>query len=207
MESAIIVARCSTNEKKQDVQRQVQELQEKYSKLYDIVEVKAYYRSGTKNQIDNKEILNLVKTKKIQNIIVSEISRLSRRVIHFLEFVEVTNDLKVNIVIDNHGLNTLNSDNSVNLMTKTMLTIGSSFAEMELQQTMQRMNSGRKKYIREGGKLGRKSGTKETPDEYLKKHKDVVRKLKAGKSIRETMKLTEKSTGTVQRVKKLLKTS
>ncbi len=207
METAIIVARCSTTEKKQDVQRQVEELQEKYSKLYDIVEVKAYYRSGTKNQIDNKEILQLVKAKGIENIIVSEISRLSRRVIHFLEFVEVTNNLKVNIVIDNHGLNTLNSDKSVNLMTKTMLTIGASFAEMELQQTMQRMNSGRKKYIREGGKLGRKEGSTETPAEYLKKHSDVVKYLKQEQSIRNTMKLTGKSTGTVQKVRKLLKTS
>jgi DNA invertase Pin-like site-specific DNA recombinase len=207
METAIIVARCSTNEKKQDVQRQVQELQEKYSKLYDIVEVKAYYKSGTKNQKDNTDVLELVKVKGIENIIVSEISRLSRRVIHFLEFVELTSEMKVNIVIDNHGLNTLNGDKTVNLMTKTMLTIGASFAEMELQQTMQRMNRGRKKYIREGGKLGRNKGSQETPAEFLSKHKDIVKHLKAGQSIRNTMILTSKSSGTVQKVKKLLTSS
>jgi DNA invertase Pin-like site-specific DNA recombinase len=90
-------------------------------------------------------------------------------------------------------------------MTKTMLTIGATFAEMELQTTMQRMNSGRKKYIKEGGKLGRKTGSKESNREFLAKHKDVVKQLNQGQSIRNTMKLTEKSSNTVQKVKKLIR--
>jgi DNA invertase Pin-like site-specific DNA recombinase len=204
MESAIIVARCSTSEKKQDVQRQVQELQTKYGNIYNVVEVIAYYQSGTKNQKDNTDILNLVKELGVQNIIVSEVSRLSRKVVDFLQFVEVTNDLGVNIVIDNHGLSTLNSDKTINIMTQTMLTIGASFASLELKTTMQRMNSGRRKFIKDGGTLGRTEGTKETSQEFLNKHKDVLRYLKSGQSIRNTMILTNKSSGTVQKVKKFL---
>lgn len=143
----------------------------------------------------------MVKDLTIQNIIVSEVSRVSRKVVDFLQFVEVTNEIGVNIVIDNHGLSTLNSDKSVNLMTQTMLTIGASFASMELKQTMERMNSGRKKYVKDGGKLGRNEG-KETPQQFLNKHKDVVKHLKAGQSIRNTMVLTSKSSGTIQKVKK-----
>lgn len=206
MQSAIIVARCSTTEKRQDVQRQVLELKEKYSTQFDIVEVKAYYRSGTKNQNDNKEILELAESRGIENIIVSEISRLSRKVIDFLRFVEVTNKEGINVIIDNHGLNTLNIDKTVNQMTKTMLTIGATFAEMELQTTMQRMNSGRNKYIKDGGLLGRKEGSKESRSEFLNKHKDVVKYLNSGQSIRNTMTLTKKSTGTVQKVKKYITT-
>ena len=205
METAIIVARCSTTEKKQDVQRQVQELQEKYKNQFDIVEVYSYYESGTKNQSQNKEILKLVQDKGIQNIIVSEISRIARRVIKVLEFVEAANEEKVNIIIDNYNLQTLTPEKEVNQMVHMMLTFGASFAQMELDSTMKRMNSGRKKYIKEGGKLGRKEGTKETPSEFLAKHKDVVKHLKAGQSIRNTMTLTNKSTGTVQKVKKLMK--
>jgi DNA invertase Pin-like site-specific DNA recombinase len=204
MESAILVARCSTTEKKQDVQRQVQELQTKYGNIYNVVEVIAYYQSGTKNQKDNTDILNLVKELGVQNIIVSEVSRLSRKVVDFLQFVEVTNDLGVNIVIDNHGLSTLNSDKTINIMTQTMLTIGASFASLELKTTMQRMNSGRRKFIKDGGTLGRTEGTKETSQEFLSKHKDVLRNLKSGQSIRNTMILTNKSSGTVQKVKKIL---
>ncbi len=204
METAIIIGRCSTTEKKQDVQRQVQELQEKYDNQFKIVEVKAYYMSGTKNQKINDDILKLVKELNIQNVIVSEVSRVSRKVVDFLQFVEITNDLGVNIIIDNHGLSTLNQDKTVNIMTQTMLTIGASFASMELKQTMQRMNSGRKKYIKDGGKLGRNIGTTETPQQFINKHKDVVRHLKSGQSIRNTMVLTSKSSGTVQKIKKLL---
>lgn len=204
METAIIIGRCSTTEKRQDVQRQVQELQEKYGNRFDIVEVKSYYMSGTKNQKINQEILNLVKNLNIQNIIVSEVSRVSRKVVDFLQFVEVTNGLGVNVVIDNHGLSTLNADKTINLMTQTMLTIGASFASMELKQTMERMNSGRKKYIKDGGKLGRSKGTTETPQQFMTKHRDVVKHLKAGQSIRNTMTLTSKSSGTVQKVKRMI---
>ncbi|MCY2685937.1 hypothetical protein [Salinimicrobium sp. TH3] len=73
-ETAIIIGRCSTTEKKQDVQMQLQELQEKYNNRFDIVEVKAYYMSGTMNQKINQDILNLVKELNIQNIMVSELA-------------------------------------------------------------------------------------------------------------------------------------
>jgi DNA invertase Pin-like site-specific DNA recombinase len=203
METAIIVARCSTTEKKQDVTRQVKELQEKYSTLYDIVEVYSYYESGTKNSQDNDNILSIVKEKRIDNIIVSEISRIARRVIKVLQFVEVCNESKVNVVIDNYNLHTLTKEKEVNQMVHMMLTMGASFAQMELDSTMKRMNSGRRKFIKEGGKLGRNEGTTETPQQFLAKHKDVVKYLKAGQSVRNTMTLTSKSSGTVQKVRKL----
>lgn len=204
METAIIVARCSTTEKKQDVSRQVKELQEKYSPQYDIVEVYSYYESGTKNTQDNANILNIVKAKGIQNVIVSEISRIARRVIKVLEFVEVCNESRVNVIIDNYNLHTLTTEKEVNQMVHMMLTIGASFAQMELDSTMKRMNSGRRKFIKEGGRLGRTPGTEETTQQFLTKHKDVVKHLKAGQSIRNTMTLTSKSSGTVQKVKKMM---
>ncbi len=204
METAIIVARCSTTDKRQDVNRQVKELQEKYSPQYNIVEVYSYYESGTKNSQANTNILNIVKEKGISNIIVSEISRIARRVIKVLQFVEVCNDNKVNVVIDNYNLHTLTKEKEVNQIVHMMLTMGASFAQMELDSTMKRMNSGRNKYVKEGGKLGRMEGSTETPNQFLAKHRDVVKHLKAGQSIRNTMTLTSKSSGTVQKVKKLM---
>lgn len=204
METAIVVARCSTTEKKQDVTRQVKELQEKYSNLYNIVEVYSYYESGTKNSQDNDNILSIVKEKGIDNIIVSEISRIARRVIKVLQFVEVCNERKVNVVIDNYNLHTLTKEKEVNQMVHMMLTMGASFAQMELDSTMKRMNSGRKKFIKEGGRLGRTEGTTETSQQFLAKHRDVAKHLRAGQSIRNTMTLTSKSSGTVQKVKKLI---
>jgi len=204
METAIIIARCSTNEKKQDVNRQVEELKEKYSNQFNIVEVYSYYESGTKNNKQNDEVLELVNNKGIQNIIVSEISRIARRVIKVLKFVEVCNTNKINIIIDNYNLHTLTKDKEVNEMVHMMLTMGASFAQMELNSTMKRMNSGRNKYIKDGGTLGRKEGSKETNSEFLSKHKDIMKQIKQGQSVRNIMKITGKSSGTIMKIKKIL---
>ena len=54
MEKAIIVSRCSSNEKRQDVSRQTYDLYNKCSKMYDIVEKLEYYKSGEKNDKELK---------------------------------------------------------------------------------------------------------------------------------------------------------
>ncbi len=101
-------------------------------------------------------------------------------------------------------MHSLNADKTENIVTKTMLQIGAAFAEMELRQTQQQLNSGRTKYIASGGRLGRSKDSKETSEQTLEKHKDVVKYLKQGQSIRNTMTLTDKSTDTVQKVKQIL---
>lgn len=58
MEKAIIVARCSTNENKQDVSRQINDLMKITSGQFEIV--KQYtYKSGTLNDDINDEILGI----------------------------------------------------------------------------------------------------------------------------------------------------
>jgi hypothetical protein len=50
-------------------------------------------------------------------------------------------------------------------------------------------------------KLGRPNGTSLSRDQFLRKHKDIVRLLKADHSIRNTAKIVGKGASTVQRVK------
>lgn len=204
MEKAIIIARCSTNETKQDVTRQTQDLTSKYSNRFDIIKIFEYYQSGTKNENDNNKFLQFAINNNIQNILVTELSRISRTVIGFLNFKKICDEAKINIIIDDKNLNTLNQDKSIDLNTELILTIGASFAKMELIQTKLRLNSGREKYIRDGGKLGRKVSSEKDPKKLLFEHSDIVKFLKQGQSVRNIMKLTSKSSGTVQKVKKLL---
>lgn len=204
MEKAIIVARCSTNENKQDVSRQTEELNAKFNSLYKIEKSFSYYQSGTNNQDMNSEILAYVISNKIENIIVSEISRISRKVIDVLQFIEKCNNEKINVIIENYNLHSLNSDKTINTMVQMMLSIGASFAQMELEQTKSRLNSGRLKFINDGGKLGRKIGYRKSNEELLEENKDIVKFIKQDQSIRNIMKLTGKSSGTVQKVKKVI---
>jgi len=204
MEKAIIISRCSTNESKQDVTRQTFDLEVKYQSRYQIVKNFEYYKSGLSNDEQLAEIIDYAKTNNIDHILFTEVSRVARRVIEILLFIQKCTRSGINVVIDNYNMHSLNVDKTENAITKTMLQIGAAFAEMELKQTQQRLNSGRAKYVANGGKLGRNINTKETKEQILEKHKDVVRFLKQQQSIRNIMKLTEKSSATVQKVKQLM---
>ena len=203
MERALIVSRCSSNEKRQDVSRQTYDLYNKCSKHYEIVEKLEYYKSGEKNDKEMDEIIIYAVNNNIQHILFSEISRIGRRVIETLIFIENCTKHRINVYIDNYNMNSLNEDKSENMMTKIMLQIGATFAEMELRQTHNRLNSGRAKYIANGGRVGRKPETKLTKEQFLEKHKDIIKFLKQGHSVRNIMKLTTKSNGTILKVKKL----
>ncbi len=204
MEKAIIISRCSTNETKQDVNRQQQELLSTYGHQYEIVKEFTYYKSGTKNDDVNSEILDFAIKNGVKHIIALEISRISRKISSFALFLERCNDNNINIIIDNFKLHTLLPTGEKNAMVQTMLSIASTFANMELSLIQERLNSGRDKYIRDGGTLGRKVGSTKDDSKLLNEHADIVKFLRQGQSVRNTMKLTGKSSGTVQKVKKLM---
>lgn len=206
MENAIIVARCSTNEVRQDVTRQTYDLYNKFSTMFNIVEKLEYYKSGESNDKELDEIIQFAINNNIQHILFSEISRISRRVIETLVFIEKCTKQKINVYIDNYKMNSLNIDKSENLMTQVMLQIGATFASMELKQTHSRLNSGRAKHIANGGRVGRKPETKLTKEQFLEKHKDVIKFLRQGQSVRNVMKLTTKSSGTVMKAKQMIYT-
>ena len=200
----MIISRCSTNETKQDVTRQTEELQSKYSNTYEIVKVFEYYKSGRSNDDHLKDILDYAIDNNIQHLLFHEISRIARRVIETLVFVRNCTANKINVVIDNYSMHTLEEDKTEKFMTTTMLQIGAAFSEIEVRSTFARLESGRKKYIAAGGILGRSKGTTQSKESSLIRHRDVVKYLKQGMSIRTIMKLTTKSNGTVQKVKLLL---
>lgn len=74
---------------------------------------------------------------------------------------------------------------------------------MEAQLTKSRMASGYRNHIKNGGKVGRKSGSIELDDEFIKKHTEVIKYLKKGYSYRQISVLTNnKSVNTIMKVKK-----
>lgn len=206
MQNAIIISRCSSNENqnRQDVLRQQESLISTYGQQYNIVKEFTYYLSGTKNDEVNSEILEYAIKNDVNHIIALEISRISRKISSFALFLEKCNDNKINIIIDNFKLHTLLPSGEINGMVQTMLSIASTFASLELSMIKERLNSGRDKFIRDGGKLGRKEGSKKDEKKLLSEYSDIIKFLKQGQSVRNTMKLTGKSSGTVQKVKNLL---
>lgn len=68
-----------------------------------------------------------------------------------------------------------------------------------------KLQSGRKRYIEKGGKLGRKVGSVKTAEQMKTEYREVISLLRKGYSIRDVAKLSGKGVSTVQRVKQLLK--
>ena len=134
---------------------------------------------------------------------VWEISRLGRNVLECLKTIELFNDMKISLYIKNYNLDTLNDDGTLNPLTQFMIQILLSVASVERNQIRQRMKSGYDNY-RKQHKVGRKEGFKKDKEKLVEEYKDVVKLLRQGYSIRKIMKLTDKSSGTVQKVKRVM---
>jgi DNA invertase Pin-like site-specific DNA recombinase len=85
-----------------------------------------------------------------------------------------------------------------------MIQILTSVSEMEKTTIRQRVKSGYDQFRKNGGKVGRKDGFRKDKDLLLLEHKDVVKLLKQDYSVRKIMKLTDKSSGTIMKIKKLI---
>jgi len=89
-------------------------------------------------------------------------------------------------------------------MSNFMIQILTSISEMEKTTIRQRIKSGYDSYRNNGGKVGRKDGFKKSDDLVLEQNKEAVKLLKQGYSVRKVMKLTDRSSGTIQKIKKLI---
>jgi DNA invertase Pin-like site-specific DNA recombinase len=75
---------------------------------------------------------------------------------------------------------------------------------LERENITFRLNSGRKRYVESGGRLGRPRGSVKTTEKKMEEYKEVITLLKKNYTIRDVSKLSGKSISSVQRVKKLV---
>jgi len=205
MIKSVIYSRVSSEGNRQDNERQTNELIEYANKMgYKLVEVYEEKVSGYKKNEDRpifSRMLEEIEKGAIDKVLVWELSRIGRSVIQSLQNIQLLTDKKVSIYIKNFNLETLNDDKTPNSLSMFMVQILFSVANMEAQLTKSRMVSGYRNHIKNGGKVGRKSGSIETEEETIQKHSDVLKLLKKKLSIRQISGLTNKSTNTVLKVK------
>jgi DNA invertase Pin-like site-specific DNA recombinase len=205
MTKAVIYSRVSSEGNRQDTERQTNELIEYAKKMgYELVEVYEEKVSGYKKNEDRpifSRMLEEIEKGTIDKVLVWELSRIGRSVIQSLQNIQLLTDKKVSIYIKNFNLETLNDDKTPNSLSMFMVQILFSVANMEAQLTKSRMVSGYRNHIKNGGKVGRKSGSIETEEEAIQKHNDIVKLLKKKLTIRQIAGLTNKSTNTVLKVK------
>ena len=150
-------ARCSTNEERQDIDRQRREL---YS--LGVAEYKYIYweyESGTKtDRAELQKLLDIVKEG--DTIVTTEVSRLTRSTKHLCEILQIVQDKK--IILNIGGSFVVDcSQGKMDPMTEGMVKMWGVFAEMERNIISQRVISGMKNATAKGAKIGRPEVTKD----------------------------------------------
>ena len=205
MKRVVIYARVSTNS--QDYDRQISDLRE-YAKKMDYIVVKEFSEkiSGAKKVADRyalSELLNYVRNNKVDKVLIYECSRLSRRIVDFLQVIEELNELKVSLYIHQNRLETLLEDGSVNPIASLVLGIIAQFNSMERSLIRSRMKSGYNHFRDNGGKVGRKTGYRKSQDDMREEYAEELRLLKKGISLRNVSKITHTSVNTLRKVRDL----
>lgn len=210
MIKTVIYSRVSSESERQDTERQTKELQEYANRMnYDVVEIFEEKVSGFKKNDQRpifSKMLELAKEGSIDKILVWELSRIGRSVLQSLQNIQLLHDLKVGLYIKNFNLETLNEDKTPNSLSMFMVQILFSVASMESKMTLSRLQSGYRNHIKKNGNksVGRKKGNTDSDEKILNRHSEVVRLIKRGLSIRNIAAITNKSTNTILKVKKLI---
>lgn len=150
-------ARCSTNESKQDINRQKRELMKN-----GVPEENIYweYEHGTKD--DRIELTRMFeKVKAGDAIVTTEVSRLARSTQKLCSIIKDIQEKQLKLVICNSIVFDCTPGHTTDVMTKGMIQMWGVFSEMEADMIRQRIKSGLENAKAKGKKVGRPETTKE----------------------------------------------
>ena len=188
-------ARCSTNEDKQDINRQIREL-----KAAGAEEVIFEYEHGDSAVKQNLQML-LETVQEGDTVITLEVSRLSRSTKQLCEIIEVIRAKHLRLMIV--GSITIDCRNGdLDAMSAAFLQMAGVFSELELQMIRARVKSGVANAKAKGIKVGRPKLTKEDIPALFYKHYPAYA---AGKmNVTELARVCDLSRPTVYKYIKLI---
>ncbi len=156
-------ARCSTNEKMQDIQRQVRELKQQGATDTTIY---LEYESGAKeDRAELNKLLQIVKPH--DTIIATEVSRITRSTKQLCEIIEFAKARNLKLVLGNF---VVDCSKELDPMTEGMLKMMGVFSEIERNITSQRVKSGMQNAKAKGKVVGRPSVTADDIPSVFYKH-------------------------------------
>lgn len=145
-------ARCSTNEKQQDINRQVRELKQQGATDKTIY---LEYESGTKtNRPELAKLLDIVRPG--DTILATEVSRITRSTKQLCEIIELAKERHIKLVL---GSFIVDCSKELDPMTEGMLKMMGVFSELERNMISQRVKSGMENAKAKGKAIGRPAVT------------------------------------------------
>lgn len=203
---AVIYARVSSVGDRQDTTRQIRDL-EKYALDNSLVVEKTFeeHISGAKKTKDRPVLSKCLEhcfENDIDILLISELSRLGRNVDDVLANVQLCKEHHLNVYFQKEQLSIFNSDGTQHPFLTIFVAVLGTCAEMERENIKFRLNSGKEKYIAEGGKVGRKKGYTKSDEALQEQYASVIKQLRKGYPIRMIAKSEGVGVSTVQRMKK-----
>lgn len=199
----VLFARVSTLA--QDYERQVNELTALANQNgWNVVGIFAEKISGAKRNVERTELLRMVEyveANNVDKIVVTELSRLGRDTLQVLEVIELFNQKKISLYIENYHIETLTEDGKVNPMSQFLITILAEVARMERKTIKERMDSGYQNFRANGGLVGRKQGCRKSDEAMKEEYAEEIRLIRKGYSLRNVSKLTHTSVNTLRKLR------
>ena len=161
--------------------------------------------SGTINASSRSAFNNLLKyvtDNNIKMVMVSEISRLGRRVVDVLNTIEKLHQHNIGLYVQQFRMSSLDENGKEDPVVKLLLQMLSMGAEMENNLRRERQRQGIEIARLNNVYQGRKPGARPTREAYLAKYKDVVDLIRSSNlSLRRISSITGRSINTVRKVK------
>lgn len=207
-----VVLLCRVSTAGQDYPRQVDELTDFCSRMgWNVRRIFTAKVSGAKKIEERSELtemLDYIRENRIDKVCVLEISRLGRNTLEALKVIQMLNDNGVCLFIKNYNLETLGADGKVNPIAGMICTILLEVAQMERLTIIERMASGRDRYIAkcraEGIKMGRPETYRKSDERMKTQYTKELGLLKKGISLRNISAITGTSVGTIRKLYKYL---
>lgn len=207
MEKVVLFARVSSNNDRQNYDRQINDLtQFANSHNYKIEATFAEKVSGAKKNHERIELMNMVKYvnhHSIDKICVTELSRLGRDPLQILQAIEIFNENKISLFIQNYHIETLTPDKKINPMSQFLVTILAEIARMERSTIVNRLSSGYNNYREKGGIVGRKNGFRKSEEVMKVQYAEEIKMLKKGYSYQNIAKIKSVNKNTLTKLRKM----
>ena len=156
-------ARCSTNENKQDIDRQIREL-----KANGAEEIYLEYEHG--DSVVKEQLFSLLENaREGDTILTLEVSRLARSTKQLCDIIDKVKNkrLRLNII---GSINVDCSNGTIDPMTNAFIQMSGVFAELELMIIRERVRSGMANAKAKGARIGRPQTTSDDIPPIFYKH-------------------------------------
>lgn len=152
------------------------------------------------------KLIELINEGKVKKIVFEDLSRCGRTLKDSINTLDYFFENGVVIKVRNIGIESHTPNGEKNPMWNIVTSILSSVYEMERERILEITEMGRKQYVLNGGKLGRKVGSKEDKVAFERKPqtKSIMKLLNMGKSNRDIIGRLNCSPKTITKVRKLV---